>query len=63
MGKTTAIGKLAKLFVSEGKSVIVAAAMITFRAAASEQLEIWAQRAGVRLVKHGEGQRPRRGGV
>ncbi|HOB64047.1 MAG TPA: signal recognition particle-docking protein FtsY [Clostridia bacterium] len=57
VGKTTAIGKLAKLFVSEGKSVIVAAAD-TFRAAASEQLEIWAQRAGVRLVKHGEGSDP-----
>lgn len=57
VGKTTAIGKLAKLFVTEGKSVIVAAAD-TFRAAASEQLEVWAQRAGVRLVKHSEGSDP-----
>lgn len=57
VGKTTAIGKLAKLFVSEGKSVIVAAAD-TFRAAASEQLEVWAKRAGVRLVKHSEGSDP-----
>lgn len=57
VGKTTAVGKLAKLFVSRGKSVIVAAAD-TFRAAAGEQLEIWAQRAGVRLVKHSEGSDP-----
>lgn len=57
VGKTTAIGKLAKLFTSQGKSVIVAAAD-TFRAAASEQLEIWAERAGVRIVKHSEGSDP-----
>lgn len=57
VGKTTAIGKLAKLFMRDGKSVIVAAAD-TFRAAASEQLEIWAQRAGVRIVKHSEGSDP-----
>lgn len=57
VGKTTAIGKLAKLFMSQGKSVIVAAAD-TFRAAASEQLEIWAERAGVRIVKHSEGSDP-----
>ncbi|MDD4315862.1 MAG: signal recognition particle-docking protein FtsY [Clostridia bacterium] len=57
VGKTTAIGKLANLFKSQGKSVIVAAAD-TFRAAASEQLEIWAERAGVRIVKHSEGSDP-----
>ncbi len=57
VGKTTAIGKLAKLFTTVGKSVIVAAAD-TFRAAASEQLEIWANRAGVRIVKSTEGSDP-----
>ena len=57
VGKTTTIGKLANNFVSQGKSVIVAAAD-TFRAAASEQLEIWAKRANVRIVKHNEGSDP-----
>ncbi len=57
VGKTTAIGKLAKLFTTMGKSVIVAAAD-TFRAAASDQLEVWAERAGVRIVKHSEGSDP-----
>lgn len=57
VGKTTAIGKLAKRFMDSGKSVVIAAAD-TFRAAASEQLEIWAQRAGVRIVKHNEGSDP-----
>ncbi len=57
VGKTTAIGKLAKLFTTQGKSVIVAAAD-TFRAAASEQLEVWAERAGVRIVKSSEGADP-----
>ena len=57
VGKTTAIGKLAHFFIDNKKSVIVAAAD-TFRAAASEQLEIWGQRAGVRVVKHGEGSDP-----
>ncbi len=57
VGKTTAVGKLANLFKERGKSVIVAAAD-TFRAAASEQLEIWAERAGVRIVKHNEGSDP-----
>lgn len=57
VGKTTAIGKLAHLFKEQGKSVVVAAAD-TFRAAASEQLEVWCQRAGVRIVKHGEGSDP-----
>lgn len=57
VGKTTAIGKLAKLFTTAGKSVIVAAAD-TFRAAASDQLEVWAHRAGVRIVKSTEGSDP-----
>ena len=57
VGKTTAIGKLAKLFMSQGQTVTVAAAD-AFRAAASEQLEIWAERAGVRIVKHSEGSDP-----
>ncbi len=57
VGKTTAIGKLANYFKNIGKSVTVAAAD-TFRAAASEQLEIWADRADVRIVKHEEGSDP-----
>ncbi len=57
VGKTTAIGKLANKFKKQGKSVVVAAAD-TFRAAASEQLEVWAERADVRIVKHGEGSDP-----
>ena len=57
VGKTTTIGKLAKKYKEEGRSVLIAAAD-TFRAAASEQLEIWAQRAGVRIVKHQEGSDP-----
>lgn len=57
VGKTTAIGKLANKFKKQGKSVVVAAAD-TFRAAASEQLEIWAERADVRIIKHGEGSDP-----
>ena len=56
-GKTTAIGKLANYFKSIGKSVVVAAAD-TFRAAASEQLEVWADRANVRIIKHKEGSDP-----
>lgn len=56
-GKTTAIGKLAKRYKEQGKSVILAAAD-TFRAAASEQLTIWAERSGVRIVKHKEGADP-----
>lgn len=54
VGKTTTIGKLANKFRKEGKSVTVAAAD-TFRAAASEQLSVWAERAGVRIIKHSEG--------
>ncbi len=57
VGKTTAIGKLAHRFKDEGKSVVVAAAD-TFRAAASEQLEVWGQRAGVRVIRHSEGADP-----
>lgn len=54
VGKTTTIGKLANKFVSEKKSVTIAAAD-TFRAAASDQLSVWADRAKVRIVKHEEG--------
>jgi fused signal recognition particle receptor len=51
VGKTTTIGKLAARHVKEGRSVLIAAAD-TFRAAAVEQLSIWAQKAGAELVKH-----------
>lgn len=57
VGKTTAIGKLAHYFKEQGRSVVVAAAD-TFRAAASEQLEVWGQRAGVRVIRHNEGADP-----
>ena len=57
VGKTTTIGKLANIFVKQGKSVVIAAAD-TFRAAAGEQLEVWAQRAKVRIIKHEEGSDP-----
>ncbi len=57
VGKTTTIGKLANIFVKKGKSVVIAAAD-TFRAAASEQLEVWANRAKVRIIKHEEGSDP-----
>ena len=57
VGKTTAIGKLAKKFKDEGKSVVLGAAD-TFRAAAAEQLTVWADRVGVPIVKHGEGADP-----
>ena len=57
VGKTTTIGKMAKRFKDEGKSVILGAAD-TFRAAAAEQLNIWAERVGVPIVKHGEGADP-----
>lgn len=57
VGKTTAIGKLANYFKSIGKRVVVAAAD-TFRAAASDQLEVWADRANVRIIKHKEGSDP-----
>lgn len=54
VGKTTTIGKLANKFVKEGKTVTIAAAD-TFRAAAADQLTVWADRAKVRIVKHAEG--------
>jgi len=57
VGKTTTIGKLAYLYKSEGKKVILGAAD-TFRAAAIDQLEIWASRVGVDLIKHQEGSDP-----
>ena len=57
VGKTTTVGKLSKYFLSQGKTVTVAAAD-TFRAAASEQLSVWADRAKVRIVKHEEGSDP-----
>ena len=57
VGKTTAIGKLAKRFKEQKKSVTIVAGD-TFRAAASDQLTVWAERAGVRIVKHTEGADP-----
>ena len=57
VGKTTSIGKLAARLSSEGKKVILGAAD-TFRAAAIDQLNIWAERAGIEIVKHQEGSDP-----
>lgn len=57
VGKTTTIGKLAGLFRSQGQKVILAAGD-TFRAAAGEQLEIWAGRAGAEIVRHQPGADP-----
>jgi signal recognition particle-docking protein ftsY len=57
VGKTTAMGKLAKKFKQAGKSVMLVAAD-TFRAAAADQLTVWAERAGVRIVKQAEGADP-----
>lgn len=57
VGKTTAMGKLAKKFKSEGHNVLLAAAD-TFRAAAADQLTVWSERAGVRIVKQSEGADP-----
>lgn len=57
VGKTTTIGKMAAFFKSQGQKVILGAAD-TFRAAAIDQLQIWAERAGVDLVKHAEGADP-----
>ena len=57
VGKTTSIGKLAARYVGEGKKVMLSAAD-TFRAAAADQLEIWAKRAGADIVRHGEGADP-----
>lgn len=57
VGKTTSIGKLAARYVAEGKKVMLSAAD-TFRAAAADQLEIWAGRAGADIVRHGAGADP-----
>lgn len=57
VGKTTTLGKIAHRFISQGKKVMIAAAD-TFRAAAIEQLEVIAERAGAALVKHKEGADP-----
>lgn len=57
VGKTTSIGKIASRYVEQGKKVMLAAAD-TFRAAAADQLEIWAKRAGADIVRHGEGADP-----
>lgn len=56
-GKTTTIGKLAKKFADEGHKVMIAAAD-TFRAAAIEQLQVWAERAKAEFVRHEEGSDP-----
>ncbi len=60
VGKTTSIGKLAAQMKADGKYVILGAAD-TFRAAAIEQLEIWAERAGVEIVKHAQNADPAAG--
>ena len=57
VGKTTTIGKMAAMYKAQGKKVLLGAAD-TFRAAAIDQLEIWADRAGVEIVKHKEGADP-----
>jgi len=57
VGKTTTIGKIAKRYAESGKKVVMAAAD-TFRAAAIEQLEVWAERSGAELIKHTEGSDP-----
>ena len=57
VGKTTTIGKLAARFHREGKRVVLGAAD-TFRAAAIDQLAVWAERSGAELVRHGEGADP-----
>ncbi len=57
VGKTTSIGKIAAYYASKGKSVTIAAAD-TFRAAAADQLEVWADRAKVRIVRSSEGSDP-----
>ena len=57
VGKTTTIGKLAARFTAQGKKVLLCAGD-TFRAAAGEQLSIWAQRAGAEIIRHEEGSDP-----
>ena len=56
-GKTTSSGKLAAMYTSQGKKVILAAAD-TFRAAAVEQLRVWGERSGVRVIAQGQGADP-----
>lgn len=57
VGKTTSLGKLANKFKKEGKKVVIVAAD-TFRAAAIDQVQVWADRSGVDIVKHQEGSDP-----
>lgn len=57
VGKTTTIGKMAAMYKAQGKSVVLGAAD-TFRAAAIDQLQIWADRSGVDIIKHKEGADP-----
>ncbi len=57
VGKTTSVGKLAALYTQKGKDVLIAAAD-TFRAAATEQLEAWAEKSGAKVIKHREGADP-----
>ena len=57
VGKTTTIGKLASYYKAQGKSVMLAAAD-TFRAAAIDQLEVWGERTGTRVIRHEEGSDP-----
>ena len=57
VGKTTSIGKIASQYKNHGKHVILAAAD-TFRAGAIDQLEVWANRSGVDIIKHNEGADP-----
>ncbi|NLI60581.1 MAG: signal recognition particle-docking protein FtsY [Clostridiales bacterium] len=57
VGKTTTIGKLANLYKKEGKSILMAAGD-TFRAAATEQLQIWGDRSGVQVISQAEGSDP-----
>ena len=57
MGKTTTIGKIAKQLCDEGKKVLLVAGD-TFRAAAADQLEIWAERSGADIVRQHEGADP-----
>ena len=57
VGKTTTIGKLAAQYVSDGRNVLLCAGD-TFRAAAAEQLTVWAERSGASIVKHDEGSDP-----
>ena len=57
VGKTTSIGKMAARYISQGKKVLLGAAD-TFRAAAIDQLQIWADRVGADIIKHEEGSDP-----